>query len=183
MLPLSNHRSDGSDEDEEEPKAPPPAPAGEGFLAGGQSTACRTIRKAIDTDEELLANRFGGNTTACNGYIAVLVAAGTEIYKFLWDEYADWYIEISKRRIGASGDEAAAMQARRTLVYALDTCLRLLHPFMPFITEELWQRLPHNGPSLMIASWPQRDEQPLPVDKEALAQFECLLNLFVCSTN
>ena len=59
----------------------PPAQAGGGFLAGGQSTGCRTIRKAIDTDEELLANRFGGNTTACNGYIAVLVAAGTEIYK------------------------------------------------------------------------------------------------------
>lgn len=59
----------------------PQAQAGNGLLAGGQTNNCRTIRKAIDTDEELLANRFGGNTNACNGYIAVLAAAGTEIYK------------------------------------------------------------------------------------------------------
>ena len=56
-------------------------PAGGGFLAGGGAPGCRTIRKALDTDQELLANRFGGNTNACNGYLAVLAAAGTEIYK------------------------------------------------------------------------------------------------------
>jgi len=97
--------------------------------------------------------------------------AGQAIYAFLWDEYADWYIEISKRRIG-SGDPLAQQQARRTLVYVLDSCLRLLHPFMPFITEELWQRLPHVGDSIMIAPWPQqRDADALPVDAAAVAQF------------
>ena len=102
--------------------------------------------------------------------------AGTSIYSFLWDEYADWYIEISKRRI-AGGDPAAAAQARRTLVYVLDACLRLLHPFMPFITEEIWQRLPHQGDSLMIAPWPQLEEQELPVDSAAVAQFEAMQGL------
>ena len=100
--------------------------------------------------------------------------AGMSIYSFLWDEYADWYIEISKRRI-AGGDPLAAAQARRTLVYVLDACLRLLHPFMPYITEELWQRLPHDGPALIVAPWPQLDEAPpLPVDAAAVAQFESM---------
>jgi valyl-tRNA synthetase len=107
--------------------------------------------------------------------------AGQAIYQFLWDEYADWYLEISKRRISGAGtgdpDPAEAMAARKTLVYALDSCLRLLHPFMPFVTEELWQRLPHEGPSLMISFWPQRDDEPLPVDTEALDQFSSLQDL------
>ena len=67
--------------------------------------------------------------------------------------------------------------ARRTLIYALDSCLRLLHPFMPFLTEELWQRLPHDGPSLMISHWPQSGDEPLPVDEAALAQFGSLQGL------
>ena len=102
--------------------------------------------------------------------------AGQSIYAFLWDEYADWYLEISKRRI-ASDDAHAAMQARRTLVYVLDSCLRLLHPFMPFITEELWQRLPHDGPSLMISHWPQLDEERLALDERAIEQFSSLQSL------
>jgi len=102
--------------------------------------------------------------------------AGQAIYSFLWDEYADWYIEISKGRI-ANGDTQAQQQSRRTLVYVLDSCLRLLHPFMPFITEEVWQRLPHEGPSLMISHWPQMDDEPLPVDETAVRQFSSLQSL------
>merc|ERR1719201_613474 len=102
--------------------------------------------------------------------------AGMSIYSFLWDEYADWYLEISKRRI-ASGDPQAATQARRTLVYVLDSCLRLLHPFMPFVTEELWQRLPHSGDSLMVAQWPQREGETLPVDAAAVSQFGTMQSL------
>jgi len=99
--------------------------------------------------------------------------AGQAIYAFLWDEYADWYIEISKRRI-AGGDDEAVRKARRTLVYVLDTCLRLLHPFMPFITEEAWQRLPHLGDSLMLAPWPQLTDTPLATDPAAVDRFSSL---------
>jgi len=99
--------------------------------------------------------------------------AGQAIYAFLWDEYADWYIEISKRRIGAD-DAQAARESRRVLVYVLDTCLRLLHPFMPFITEELWQKLPHEGEALMISRWPQMDAEELARDEAAEAQFSSL---------
>ena len=77
--------------------------------------------------------------------------AGDQIQTFLWDQFADWYLETSKVRIFAaqkSDDpevQAAAAQARRVLLYVLDTNLRLLHPFMPYITEAIWQRLPHSG--------------------------------------
>jgi len=106
--------------------------------------------------------------------------AGQAIQQFLWDEYADWYIEIAKRRIQDAEtveEKAAALVARKTLVYVLDSCLRLLHPFMPFVTEEIWQRLPHEGESLMIAPWPQRDEEELPIDERALAQFDSFQSL------
>lgn len=84
------------------------------------------------------------------------------------------YIEASKTRIGsfASSDghdaEQRAQTARRTLVYVFDTCLRLLHPFMPYVTEALWQQLPRSGEALMVASWPKVDEQALPVDTAAV---------------
>jgi valyl-tRNA synthetase len=74
-----------------------------------------------------------------------LGSAGSKVYEFLWDQYADWYIEISKTRIyeGAGGDNVEeAKAARRVLVYVLDTSLRLLHPYMPFVTEQLWHHLP-----------------------------------------
>lgn len=64
------------------------------------------------------------------------------------------------------------IQARRTLIYVLDTCLRLLHPYMPFLTEELWQRLPHDGESIMISHWPlMAEDGALHRDKEAEAEF------------
>lgn len=95
------------------------------------------------------------------------------MYSFLWDEYADWYIEISKKRI-SSDDKLAQVRARRTLIYVLDLCLRVLHPFMPFLTEELWQRLPHKGESLMMATWPLLDNQLLPTDEAAEGEFGSL---------
>ena len=109
--------------------------------------------------------------------------AGDQIQTFLWDQFADWYLETSKTRIFAaqkSDDpdvQAAAAQARRVLLYVLDTNLRLLHPFMPFVTEAIWQRLPHKGPSLVIASWPQPDTETLHVDTEAVTQFSSVQEL------
>ena len=76
-----------------------------------------------------------------------------KLYDFIWDIFCDWYIEISKIRLN-SGDEKAAQTARDMLVYILSNTLKLLHPFMPFITEEIWQTLPHDGESIMISEWP-----------------------------
>ncbi len=75
------------------------------------------------------------------------------LYEFTWNEYCDWYIEIAKSRLYGE-DEAAKVTAKSVLAYVLEQTLRLLHPFMPFITEEVWQHLPQAGESIMIAPWP-----------------------------
>ncbi|CAN8063387.1 unnamed protein product [Agarophyton chilense] len=96
--------------------------------------------------------------------------AGRQIYEFLWDEFADWYVETSKTRFFAK-DAVAAEQTRATLVYVMDTCLRLLHPFMPFVTEAIWHRFPREGShekALIIAEWPSGGA----VDHEAIQRFE-----------
>ncbi len=79
-----------------------------------------------------------------------------KLYDFLWDEFCDWYIEISKIRLN-SGSEEAAQSARRVLVWVMSSTMQLLHPFMPFITEEIWQALPHEGPTIMTSHWPEFD--------------------------
>jgi len=101
--------------------------------------------------------------------------AGRQIYEFLWDEFADWYIEISKTRMK---DPEGALKARRVLVYVWDRCMRLLHPFMPFLTETLWQLTPHEGESIMMSDWPQmQSEAALPVDAEAVSTFGSIQSL------
>lgn len=84
------------------------------------------------------------------------VAAG-KIYNFIWDDYCDWYIELTKPRLNGD-DETAKEGAQRVLLYVLVEILKLLHPFMPFITEEIWQALPHEGDALMMQSYPVYDE-------------------------
>ena len=80
------------------------------------------------------------------------VAAG-KIYDFIWDDYCDWYIELTKPRLN-SGDEALSRSAQQVLLYVLTEILKLLHPFTPFITEEIWQALPHEGEALMVQEYP-----------------------------
>ena len=82
-----------------------------------------------------------------------LGVAVAKIYDFLWDTYCDWYIELTKTRL-YSDDAQLKGTALQVLVYVLDQTLRLLHPFMPFITEEIWQSLPHVGDALIVADWP-----------------------------
>ncbi len=79
-----------------------------------------------------------------------------KLYDFIWDVYCDWYIELTKSRLQAGGDTARS--AKQVLVYVMGGTLKLLHPFMPFITEEIWQALPHEGKSIMISEWPVYDE-------------------------
>ena len=86
-----------------------------------------------------------------------LGVASAKVYDFIWDTYCDWYIELTKARLYGA-DEKSKLAAQKVLVYVLDQFLRLLHPFMPFITEEIWQAIPHEGRFLMLADWPKYDE-------------------------
>ena len=79
-----------------------------------------------------------------------------KLYDFIWDVFCDWYIELTKIRLQAGGE--AAQTAKAVLVYVLSNTLKLLHPFMPFITEEIWQSLPHEGESIMISAFPEYDK-------------------------
>ena len=79
-----------------------------------------------------------------------------KLYDFIWDVFCDWYIEIAKIRLNGNDEEQKAT-VRAVLVYVMSNTLKLLHPFMPFITEEIWQTLPHTGESIMISDWPKAD--------------------------
>lgn len=79
--------------------------------------------------------------------------AAAKLNDFIWDNFCDWYIEIAKTRLQA-GDE----NVQRVLCYVLSGAMQLLHPFMPFITETIWQALPHEGPSVMVSKWPEYNE-------------------------
>ena len=81
--------------------------------------------------------------------------AVAKLYDFIWDVFCDWYIEIAKIRLQKGGSEAK--DAKQVLVWVMSNTLKLLHPFMPFITEEIWQTLPHDGESIMISAWPEYD--------------------------
>jgi valyl-tRNA synthetase len=98
--------------------------------------------------------------------------AGRQIQEFLWNEFCDWYIEMCKVRL-YSNDIRAQNVARQVLVYVLERSLRLLHPFMPFVTEALWQALPHEGPALITSSWPKEGW----VDEEAESLVELLMEV------
>ncbi len=80
-----------------------------------------------------------------------------KLYDFIWDEFCDWYIELVKPRFAEMGDSNET--AQKVLIYVLSNTLKLLHPFMPFITEEIWQALPHDGESIMISNWPEYNEK------------------------
>ncbi len=82
---------------------------------------------------------------------------GRALYNFIWDDFCDWYIEMAKLPLYGE-DVGRKRTTRSVLAYVLDQTLRLLHPFMPFITEEIWQHIPHKGESITVASWPEKRE-------------------------
>jgi valyl-tRNA synthetase len=94
--------------------------------------------------------------------------AASAVYQFLWHEYCDWYLEIAKRGLYQPESPEAKAVTQRTLVETLEITLRLLHPFMPFISEELWQRLPHKGESIMIAPFPRATRKGRDAEAERL---------------
>ena len=96
-----------------------------------------------------------------------------KVYDFMWDTYCDWYIELTKARL-YSEDASQKQTALQVLVYVLDQTLRLLHPFMPFITEQIWQSIPHEGDALIVADWPKfREELKFQAEEE---QMESVMN-------
>ena len=104
--------------------------------------------------------------------------AASHVYQFLWHEYCDWYLELVKVRLTSSEDSRAAETGRLLLAHVLEVALRLLHPIMPFITEDIWQRLPRpNGhaPSIMVSKWPISDSSL--VDPEAVRKMERVMGL------
>src|SRR5713101_350846 len=101
------------------------------WIASRLTAATAAVRKALDS------YRFND--------------AASAVYQFLWSEFCDWYLEIAKRSLYQTEDRVARAVTQRTLVETLEATLRLLHPFMPFISEDLWQHLPHEGDSIMIA--------------------------------
>ena len=113
-----------------------------------------------------------------------LGVGGSLVYEFIWDEFADWYVEVSKSRL-YGGTEEEKKEARTVLVYVLDRCLKVLHPYMPHVTEQLWHHLPrktYEGDdavnALMLAEWPlMHNEDALIVSDEAEAQFDAFQSI------
>ncbi|RIW37713.1 valine--tRNA ligase [Bacillus salacetis] len=99
---------------------------------------------------------------------------GRILYNFIWDDFCDWYIEMAKLPLYGE-DEAAKKTTRSILAYVLDNTMRLLHPFMPFITEEIWQNLPHKGESITVADWPAVKEEF--TDKAAAEEMKLLVEI------
>ena len=97
-----------------------------------------------------------------------LGVAAQKVYDFIWDSYCDWYIELTKARLQGE-DEEAKRNAQQVLCYVLTETLKLLHPFMPYITEEIWQALPHQGDYLMLQQWPEyHAELSFPQEEKAM---------------
>ncbi|AXH99333.1 valine--tRNA ligase [Sporosarcina sp. PTS2304] len=99
---------------------------------------------------------------------------GRALYNFIWDDFCDWYIEMAKLPLYGD-DEAAKKMTRSVLAYVLDNTMRLLHPLMPFITEEIWQNLPHEGESITVAKWPEVDAQLM--DKSRATHMKLLMDI------
>ena len=112
----------------------------------------------LDMSDKWVLTKLGQTAAAMTDNLDhyELGLAAAKINAFIWDVYCDWFIEIAKPRLN-SGDAAEADTARRVLVYVLGEALKLLHPFMPFITEELYQALPGSGETIMTAAWPAAD--------------------------
>ena len=124
----------------------------------GKDVDCALPKKLYTSDKWIL-NRFNNVTAAVTENLEKfeLGMAVSKLYDFIWDDFCDWYIELAKIRMNGA-DEESADSARRVLVWTMSDTLKLLHPFMPYITEEIWQTLPHDGEALIVAKWPEYDE-------------------------
>ncbi len=121
----------------------------------GENDVPLTLPTTLTTEDKWILSKFNTLVKAVTENLEKfeLGIAVQKLYDFIWDSYCDWYIELCKPRLQGEG----AAEARRVLVYVMTGMLQLLHPFMPFITEEIWQTLPHEGETLMRTAWPTYD--------------------------
>ncbi len=128
------------------------------------------IPENLATEDKWIISKFNSLAKAVQNSLEnfELGIAVQNLYDFIWDVFCDWYIEIAKIRL--NGDDAEAKKtAKAVLVYVMSNTLKLLHPFMPFITEEIWLALPHDGESIMISEWCKYDESLcFPEEEEAM---------------
>ncbi len=112
--------------------------------------------KAYTTADRWILSRYNTTVAEVTGNLErfELGEAARTVYEFIWNEFCDWYIELAKGRLYNKEDAVSRQVAQYILQYVLGNTLKLLHPFMPFITEDIWQSLPHQGISIMTASWP-----------------------------
>jgi valyl-tRNA synthetase len=132
----------------------------------------------LDTPARWILSRLAGLTASVQRLFDTYQygEAGRQVKDFLWDEFADWYVEISKNALYGN-DETAKARTRDVLVTVIDTCLRLLHPYLPFITEEIWRYLPGTRTPLIVSPWPVSDERFL--NSEAESAMDLLRDLIV----
>jgi valyl-tRNA synthetase len=125
----------------------------------GKSAPTELDLTALTDAERWLLHRYNQTVGEVNRLLDAyeLGEAARTIYEFLWSDFCDWYIELAKIPLYAARTEAEKDTVRAVLTYVLERTLRLLHPFMPFITEEIWQKLPHSGETIMLAPWPTYD--------------------------
>jgi len=105
---------------------------------------------------------------------------GRALYNFIWEDFCNWYIEMAKLPLYGE-DEAAKKMTRSVLAHVLDHTMRLLHPLMPFITEEIWQNLPHEGESITVAKWPEVDAAMM--DKSRSSDMKLLVDIIKAVRN
>ena len=122
---------------------------GQGLDLTGYSLADRWILSRYNSMVEIITRRLEEYD---------LGEAARELYEFIWNEFCDWYIELAKPRLYRRETEEARRCSQEVLHYVLLSTLKMLHPFMPFITEEIYQHLQHKEDSIMISSWPQKIE-------------------------
>ncbi|MBP3560536.1 MAG: valine--tRNA ligase [Clostridia bacterium] len=128
------------------------------------------IPENLATEDKWILSQFNSLVKAVTNSLEnyELGIAVQNLYDFIWDVFCDWYIEIAKIRLNGDNEEGKKT-AKAVLVYVMSNTLKLLHPFMPFITEEIWLALPHDGESIMISEWCKYDEAlNFPVEEEAM---------------
>lgn len=130
----------------------------------------------LGTADKWILHRLNETTTEVNAALERydFGEAGRQLYEFIWNEYCDWYIELAKLYLQGD-DESAKRTTQSVLVYVLDQSLRLLHPFMPFITEEIWQHIPHEGQTITLAAYPERQDRF--VNEQAAREMELLMDM------